>query len=78
MASIMFLIPTRNLVLMAKGLYHYLAETWAGGAKDGWIWDVVMKQRLIEWRREPSSLGLRSPRGLTRLGSMVIRLSRGG
>ncbi len=53
LVSIMFLIPTHNLVLMAKGLYHYLAEAWAG-ARNNWVWDVVMKQRLIEWRREPS------------------------
>lgn len=79
LASIMFLIPTHSQVLMARGgLYHYLAEAWAGGARDSWIWDVVMKQRLIEWRREHPSLGLRSQLGLTRLGSMVIRLSRGG
>ncbi|GGI77735.1 hypothetical protein GCM10007112_13170 [Vulcanisaeta souniana JCM 11219] len=56
----MFLIPTHNLVLMAKGLYHYLAEAWAG-AKDSWVWDVVMKQRLIEWRREPSIVRIEKP-----------------
>ncbi|MGC8543765.1 MAG: 50S ribosomal protein L15e, partial [Vulcanisaeta sp.] len=45
---------------MAKGLYHYLAEAWSG-ARNSWIWDMVMKQRLIKWRREPSIVRVERP-----------------
>ncbi|WP_054844424.1 50S ribosomal protein L15e [Vulcanisaeta souniana] len=75
---------------MAKGgLYHYLAEAWAGGAKDSWVWDVVMKQRLIEWRREPSIVRIEKPTRINKArqygykakqGIIVVRvrLRRGG
>ncbi len=79
LVSIMFLIPTHNPVLMAKGgLYHYLAEAWAGGARSSWIWDVVMKQRLIEWRREPSIVRVEKPTRINKARQYGYKAKQGG
>ncbi len=39
-----------------------MAELWAGvRTKNKWFWDLVMRQRLIKWRREPSIVRVEKP-----------------
>ncbi len=60
---------------MAKGLYHYLREQWKrpydGEHKE------LMKQRFIQWRREPSVVRVEHPTRLDRARALGYKAKQG-
>ena len=60
---------------MAKGLYHYLREQWKrpydGEHKE------VMKQRLVQWRREPAVVRVEHPTRLDRARALGYKAKQG-
>ena len=60
---------------MAKGLYHYIAETWKR-PYDGWHGEL-MKQRLIEWRRQPAVVRVDKPTRLDRARKLGYKAKQG-
>lgn len=71
---------------MVKGLYHHIAETWL---KRDELESSVIRERLIEWRDEPTVVRIDKPTRLNRaralgykakLGFIVVRVkvSKGG
>lgn len=60
---------------MAKGLYHYLREQWKrpfdGEHKE------IMKERLIQWRREPAVVRVDKPTRLDRARALGYKAKQG-
>jgi len=60
---------------MAKSIYHYIAEAWKR-PYDG-EHGLLMKQRLTEWRRQPSILRVEHPTRLDRARALGYKAKQG-
>lgn len=60
---------------MARGLYHYVAEAWKR-PYDG-DHGQLMKQRLIEWRRQPAVVRVDKPLRLDRARAIGYKAKQG-
>ncbi len=60
---------------MAKSAYHYIAEAWKR-PYDGDHGDL-MKQRLMEWRREPAIVRIEKPTRLDRARNLGYKAKQG-
>ncbi len=60
---------------MAKSMYHYIAEAWKR-PYDG-VHGLLMKERLIEWRRQPAILRVEHPTRLDRARALGYKAKQG-
>ncbi|MCE4600694.1 MAG: 50S ribosomal protein L15e [Desulfurococcales archaeon] len=60
---------------MAKSVYHYVAEAWKR-PYDG-EHGLLMKARLIEWRRQPAILRIEKPTRIDRARSLGYKAKQG-
>ena len=61
---------------MALGLYHYLREEWKQRFDDPGL-RQLWKQRLIEWRRQPSVVRIERPTRLDRARALGYKAKQG-
>ncbi len=60
---------------MAKSMYHYIAELWKR-PYDGEM-ALVMRQRIIKWRREPAIVRVEKPTRLDRARALGYKAKQG-
>ncbi len=60
---------------MVKGMYHYIAELWKR-PYDGEM-GLLMKQRIIKWRRQPTVVRIEKPTRLDRARSLGYKAKQG-
>jgi len=60
---------------VAHGLYHYIAEAWKRPMEGDH--GALMKQRLIEWRRQPAVVRVDKPLRLDRARALGYKAKQG-
>ncbi len=60
---------------MARSMYHYIAEAWKRPFDEELA--VLMKQRLIKWRREPAIVRVEKPTRLDRARALGYKAKQG-
>ncbi|AFL67291.1 50S ribosomal protein L15e [Desulfurococcus amylolyticus] len=59
---------------MSKSMYHYIAEAWKEKSRE---LEALIRQRLIEWRREPSVVRLEKPTRLDKARALGYKAKVG-
>jgi len=68
-------VDTCEMSIMAKSMYHYIAEAWKR-PYDGEM-GLLMKQRFIEWRRQPTVVRIDKPTRLDRARALGYKAKPG-